>query len=90
MEIDGDIVMAATEAKTEEQIGQQMTPRCDDDVVEVRIRGDDRRGERFDEIRQMGAGKTLPESTNRRRRENDVADFPQTNQKNTFGELVSR
>jgi len=43
---------------------------------------DNRRGSRFDHIRQMGLGKAVAKAANRRRRENDVTDLAESDQQN--------
>jgi hypothetical protein len=54
--------------------------RCDDDVVNVRIGCDNRRGGGFDEITDAGFAKLSTERPDRRSRKNDVADFPETDE----------
>ena len=54
--------------------------RRDDDVGEVRVADDHRSTGRFDDIGELCRGKTSGESRKRRRREDDVADLPESDQ----------
>ena len=57
-------------------------PLDDDDLVEVRVVANDRRGGGFDEIGEAGVRESLAESGDGRRREHHVADQAEPDEQN--------
>ena len=55
-------------------------PRCDDDLVDVRVVQHDRRGGGLDEVADVRVGEVLPDGSNGRGREDDVTNLPQADQ----------
>ena len=91
MEIDREIVVRAPQAPSQADIRQHprdsASPRRDDDFVEMRIAGDDRSGRGFDQVGEVRVGKLPAQSGHGRRREDHVADLPQTHKEDSI-ELV--
>ena len=84
MEIDRDIVVLIAEQQPEQNITPQpcqpSRSRGDDDLRELRIAFDDRRGCRLDHVTDLRIGKSIAKSTDGWCRKNDIANLPQTNQ----------
>ena len=64
--------------------------RRDDDLVEMRVAGDDRRGRGLDEIGELRVGKPPAQRVNGRRREDDVADLAQANEQDCNCRSISQ
>ena len=88
MKINGHVVRRGAQAADERDVvanpGEPAATRRDDDVVEVWISGDDRRGRRFDDVSDVGGGKMLAQAANGRCREHDVANLAKANQQKTL------
>ena len=54
----------------------------DQDVRQVRVAGDHRRGERFDEVEELGVREPAPDRANRRCREDHIANQARANEQN--------
>ncbi len=88
MKINGHVERGSTQAADEGDVvanpGEPSATRRDDDVVEVWIPGDDRRGRLFDDVSDVRRGKMLAQAANGRCRENDVANLAKANQQKTL------
>lgn len=86
VEIDRDVEPLRAKRPAEPQIGnraaQSAEPWGDDHVVEMWILKDDGCGVRFDDVADAGIREAAAQSANRGRREHDVADLAETDQKN--------
>ena len=87
VEVDGDVVVRGLEPASQRDVGhhaaQSSRARSDDDVVEMRVVKDDRRGRRFDDVGEVGVGKPPAQRVDRRRREDHVANLPETNEQDS-------
>jgi hypothetical protein len=92
VEVDREIVMLAPQSPSEgdirEQPGETAAPRHDDDLVEVRVAGDDRSSCGFDEVSEVRIRKPAAQRGHGWCRENHIANLPEANNENTV-ELVS-
>jgi hypothetical protein len=86
MKVDCQVEPFGSKAPAECDVGHEVSPGGDDDFIDQWIRGDDCGGDWFDEVGEVRPGKTVAHSSHRRRREHDVANFAETNQKN-LGDL---
>src|SRR5580765_1243787 len=84
MKVDGDVVLRRLEPASEREVGQHAAQpadtRRDDDVAEVGVVEDHRRGGGFDDIGELRVRKPPAQRVNGWRRENHVADLSQPNQ----------
>ncbi len=84
MKVDGDVVLRRLEPASERDVGQHAAQpahtRRDDDVAEVGVVEDHRRGGGFDDIGELRVRKPPAQRVNGWRRENHVADLSQPNQ----------
>ncbi len=63
--------------------------RRHDQFVDVRAGRDDGGRERFDQVGDAGIRKPLPDRAQRRRGEDDVADFAQSNEQDVQSSIVA-
>ena len=86
VKVDREIVALAAQPSDEREIGAQAAGRVraarHDHFVEVGIVAHDRRGFFFDDVGDAGVGVVAADGSNGRRREHDIADQPQPDQKN--------
>ena len=86
MKIDRQIEVPRAETPAERHVVQQPAdaalPRYDDHLIEQRVVCDHGRGERLDQVADVGVGKVLSKSPDCRGREDDVADFAQADEEN--------
>src|SRR5262249_15549324 len=75
-----EIEAGGAQPASEREVGPDRLARRDDDLVQMRVRSDDGRGERFDEVGDRGVGITLPQRAKGRRREDDVADLSEADE----------
>ena len=87
VEIDGEIEAHRAEPPAERDVADEPArpadARRDDDFVQMRIALDDRRGGRLDDVGEVRVGKSIAQRADGRRREHDVADFTQADEKNS-------
>ena len=81
MKIDGEIEALHAQPADERKIRCQPRAWRDDDLVQVRIRGDERRGMGFDEVGEVRVRETRADAPDCRRREHDIANLTKTDQK---------
>ncbi len=86
VQIDDDVVSVAAKPSRQAEIvgnsAQARSPRCDDDVVEMRVLPNDRKRLRFDQVRQVRVRKRAFQRPNQRRRKYDVTNQAEADQKN--------
>ena len=86
MQVDDEIEARCRELARQSPIvgdpRQSTGVRDRDHGVQVRVPGDDRRGGRFDEVRERRVRVPAPQRADDRRREHDVADEAQADEKN--------
>jgi len=86
VKIDGEVVLCLTQPPAERDIRKEpfetSRTRCNDDLVEVAVMADHGSGGRLDDVGEVCVREAAPEGMNGRRRENDVADLPEADQKN--------
>ena len=84
MKIDRDVEPPRAQPPAERDVGDEPAhsarTRRDQDVVQMRIARDNRRGHGFDDIREVCVWVCDPQRVNRRGGEDDVADFPQADE----------
>jgi hypothetical protein len=84
MKVDRHVEASAAEPASHGQVvAHAAKPRAlrhDDDLVEMRIAGNDRRGRRLDEIGDVCVGETVPKRPDARRRQRDVAEKAKSNE----------
>jgi len=80
VEINREIVPGRPQPAAEREIRQQVGTRRHNHLVDPRIRSDDRRRQRFDQIGEMGVWKMMPERGQRRCGEDNVANLAEANQ----------
>src|SRR5262249_4023343 len=87
VKVDGEIESLGSKASAQGEVGgqspQSAKARCDDDFADVGVADDDRRRVRFDDVGEVSVRVVPPQSVNRRRREDHIADLAQTNQKDS-------
>jgi len=87
MEIDREVIPIGAEFSNQCQIlehaMQTAASRQHDHFIETWIAPDDGRCQGLDDIADVCVGETLSQRANRRRREDDIANFAQTEEKNT-------
>ena len=87
MKVDRDILVRGLEPASQRDVGhhaaQPARPRSDDDVVEMRVAKDDRRSGGLDEVGEVGVGEPAAQRVDRRRREDHVANLPETNEEDS-------
>jgi hypothetical protein len=69
----------ASQRDVRDHAAQSPRARSDDHVVEMRVVEDDRRSRRFDDVGEVSVGKPPAHRVDRRRREDHVANLPETN-----------
>ena len=81
MKVDGRIVRSRADSPDQSEVvakaGEAATSWRDDDVVEVGVAGDDRRGLWFHDISNVGVSKAFAQTPNGWRREYHVANLTQ-------------
>ena len=79
MEVDGEVDVPRPQRSAERDVSresaQAASSGCDQDFVEMRIGGHDRRRMRLDDVGQPGVRKVLSEGANGGRREDDITDL---------------
>jgi hypothetical protein len=79
VKVDREVEAPRAERPAQRDVGresfQPARARRDQDFVEVRVGGDDRRGMRLDDVGQPRVGKVSAEGANGGRREDDVPDL---------------
>ena len=79
MEVDDEVIAFGAQLSGERDIvkkaGHTTASSSDDNLVEVRVVGDDGSCGRLDDIGEVGVGEALSQSADGRRREDDVADL---------------
>ena len=79
MKVDRDVIRARSQAPDERgfraEPARPARSRGDDHLVDVRVVRHDRRRRRFNEVADVGVREALSEGSNRRRREDHVADL---------------
>jgi hypothetical protein len=86
MEIDGDVVplspQPAAESKIAEQAAHAARARRDDDLVQMGVAGDNRRGRRLDDIADVRVREPLAQRMYGGGGEGDVTNLPETDEQN--------
>jgi hypothetical protein len=87
MKIDRHVVPAGAEPSRKPEVvanpRQALTAGRDDDVVEVGVPGDDRRGGGLDDVSDVSVRIPLSHTSDGRRREYDVANLAKAEQEDT-------
>ena len=93
MKVDRQIVVGAPQAPREADVGDHpgdaASPRRDQDLVEMRIAGDDGCGGRFDQVGEMRVRILPAQGGDGRGREHHIANLPQAHEEDTV-ESASR
>jgi hypothetical protein len=92
MKVDREIELPGPQTAAKRQIVEQSphaaAPRRHDDLVQMRITGDDGRRGRLDDIGEVGVRKSPAQGMDGRRGEDDIANLAQPNQENPTYQLV--
>jgi hypothetical protein len=75
MEVDRQVEPFGSKAPAKCDVGSEVSPGCDDDLIDKWIRRHDGGSNRLDEVGEMGPGKTKAHGSHRRCREHDVANL---------------
>ena len=87
MEIERNIELLRLQPSSQREVVDEAAhtsgARRDDDLVEMWIATDDRRGRRLDEVGEVSVGKPPAQRVDGRRREHDIADLAQPDEENS-------
>ena len=86
MKVDDEVVPCRAKSPPECNVCGEMPLRRNDQVVDVPVCGNDGGSRGFDQISDTGGREMCPDGADGGRGEYDVADFPETNEKD-LGDL---